>query len=233
LTEAIPLRHAAPPDKRSPVLAMDQSSQPSGFLASSEPASAPAQRQTPKKVVLNVGCGSSSDGRLHSHFRAAEWREIRLDIDPAVQPDIVSSIINMPAVAGDSIDAIWSSHNLEHLHHHEVLLALAEFIRILRPRGLLLLTLPDLQQVAELVAADKLDEAAYVSRSGPITALDMIFGHSPSLARGNHFMAHKTGFTPTTLLKSLVQAGFVDILLRRGSEFDLWARAYKPASPAS
>ncbi|HTT78185.1 MAG TPA: class I SAM-dependent methyltransferase [Stellaceae bacterium] len=184
-----------------------------------------------RKVVLHVGCGFGG-GRLHSHFQESEWREIRLDIDPGVRPDIVASMTSMEAVAGNTIDGIWSSHNLEHLHHHEVALALGEFFRVLKPRGLLLLALPDLQRIAELVAADRLDDTAYMSPSGPITPLDMIFGHSPSLARGNHFMAHKTGFTPTTLLKALVHAGFVDILLRRGNDFDLWGRAYKPAARA-
>jgi SAM-dependent methyltransferase len=207
---------------------MDLSSEPSGFLAVSEPVAERAPAAAGSKVVLHVGCGPVTNGRLHPHFRGVEWRELRLDIDPAVQPDIVSSITHMPAVAAGSVDAIWSSHNLEHLHHHEVPLALSEFIRVLKAGGLLLLTLPDLQRVAELVAADRLGEAAYVARSGPITPLDMIYGHSPSLALGNHFMAHRTGFTPTTLLKFLVEAGFGDIRLHRGDHFELRGQAYKP-----
>jgi hypothetical protein len=117
-----------------------------------------------------------------------------------------------------------------HRQRHEVPLALAEFIRVLKPQGLLLTTLPDLRQVAQLVVDDRLEDEAYTSLSGPITALDMIFGHTPSLARGNRFMAHRTGFTARTLCNLLVQAGFVDITLRQGSSFDLWATAYKPPS---
>jgi len=63
-----------------------------------------------------------------------------------MQPDIVCSITDMSPVAADSVDAVWSSHNLEHLQRHEVPVALAEFLRVLKPAGLLLLTLPDLQQ---------------------------------------------------------------------------------------
>lgn len=133
----------------------------------------------------------------------------------------------MSPVAAESVDAVWSSHNLEHLQRHEVPLALAEFLRVLRPCGLLLVTLPDLQQVARLVYEDRLEDEAYTSLSGPITPLDMIFGHTPSLARGNQFMAHRTGFTARTLHKLLSEAGFVEIRLRRGGSFDLWATAYK------
>ena len=188
-------------------------------------ASLPAQ-----KTVLNVGCGYPLRQKLHRHFHGAEWREIRLDLDPAVQPDIVCSITDMSPVAAASVDAVWSSHNLEHLQRHEVPLALAEFVRVLKPQGFLLLTLPDLRQVAQLVVEDRLEDEAYTSPSGPITALDMIFGHTASLARGNPFMAHRTGFTARTLHKVLAEAGFTDITVRPGNSFDLWATAYKPAS---
>ena len=117
---------------------------PGGASLSPEPDLIPA---TPPagKTVLNVGCGYPLRQKLHRHFHGPQWREIRLDLDPAVQPDIVCSITDMSPVATDSVDAIWSSHNLEHLQRHEVPLALAEFIRVLKPQGLLLLTLPDLR----------------------------------------------------------------------------------------
>ena len=179
------------------------------------------------KTVLNVGCGYPLRQKLHRHFHGREWREVRLDLDPAVQPDVVCSITDISPVAADSVDAVWSSHNLEHLQRQEVPLALAEFLRVLKPHGLLLLTLPDLQQVARLVVEDRLEDSAYISQSGPITPLDMIFGHTASLARGNRFMAHRTGFTARSLHQLLIEAGFVEVTLRQGSSFDLWATGYK------
>jgi SAM-dependent methyltransferase len=181
------------------------------------------------KIVLNVGCGYPTRQGIHPTFQGAEWRELRLDIDPTVNPDIVCSMIDMQPIATNSVDAVWSSHNLEHLHRHEVPLALAEFMRVLRPGGQMLLTMPDLQRIAELVASDGLENEAYRSPSGPITPLDMIYGHTPSLARGNHHMAHKTGFTARTLRQLLVDAGFANVALHRES-FALWARAYKPTA---
>ena len=70
---------------------------------------------------------------------------------------------DMSPVSANTIDAVWSSHNLEHLQRHEVPLAFGEFIRVLKPHGLLLLTLPDLQQVAQLVVDDQLEDQAYQS----------------------------------------------------------------------
>src|SRR5260370_14657198 len=143
------------------------------------------------KTVLNVGCGYPLRQRLHRHFHGSEWREIRLDVDPDVHPDIVCSMTDMSPVAANSVDAIWSSHNLEHLQRHEVPLALAEFIRVLKPHGLLLLTLPDLRQVAQFVAEDRLADQAYMSLSRPITPLDMLFVHTAPLAHRQPIMGQR------------------------------------------
>jgi predicted SAM-dependent methyltransferase len=191
--------------------------------------SLPGAPYAPTKIVLNVGCGYPARQSLHPLFQGFEWRELRLDIDPSVNPDFICSMTDMQPIESGSIDAVWSSHNLEHLHRHEVPVALAEFIRVLRPGGQMLLTLPDLQKIAELVASDGLEDEAYLSPSGRITPLDMIFGHTPSLARGNQHMAHKTGFTARTLQTLLVNAGFTGVTLQREG-FALWARAYKPAA---
>jgi predicted SAM-dependent methyltransferase len=183
-----------------------------------------------RKIVLHVGCGYSQGQQgLHSSFHGEQWREVRLDIDPAVKPDIICSMTDMQPVATGTVDAIWSSHNLEHLERHEVPTALSEFMRVLRPGGHMLLTTPDLQRIAELVASDTLEDEAYVSPSGPITPLDMIFGHTRSLANGNYHMAHRTGFTARSLRQLVADAGFSGITMRREG-FALWARAYKPAA---
>ena len=134
------------------------------------PGASAAALPTAGKIVLNVGCGYPLRQKLHPNFHGPEWREIRLDLDPAVRPDIVCSITDMAPVSADAVDAIWSSHNLEHLQRHEVPAALAEFFRVLKPCGFLLLTLPDLQNVARLVVEDRLEDQAYTSSSGPITS---------------------------------------------------------------
>ena len=114
------------------------------------------------KTVLHVDCGPYNPAELHKTFHGPGWRELPLDIDPRVAPDIVASMTVLP-LAGQAVDAVWSSHNLEHLYAHEVAVALGEFHRVLKPDGFALITLPDLQKVAELVAADRLEDTAYVS----------------------------------------------------------------------
>ena len=180
-----------------------------------------------QKTVLHVGCGSYSPDKLHPAFRGPDWRELRLDIDAGAAPDIVASITDMVPVEDHSVDAIFSSHNLEHLYPHEVPDALREFRRVLRGDGYALLTMPDIQAVAEFIAAHGLTEPAYLSSLGPITPLDMLYGFGPAMARGNLFMAHRGGFTGPSLLAALSRAGFgFSVVQRNPRAYCLWAIAF-------
>ncbi len=180
--------------------------------------------------VLHVGCGAANPDKLpEAFFPRGAWAELRLDIDPDVAPDIVASITDMAAVPDASVDAVWSAHNLEHLWSHEVPVALREFLRVLRPGGFALVTMPDLQQVAALVAEGNLEGPAYMSAMGPIAAIDMLYGFRPALAQGNAFMGHRTGFTAPSLAAHLTAAGFADVRVQRDGAFALWATGIRPA----
>ena len=179
------------------------------------------------KSVLHVGCGGYAAGKLHAAFSGPDWTEIRLDIDASVQPDIVASMTDMSPVADGTVDAVFSSHNLEHLYPHEVPGALREFRRVLAPGGLALLTMPDIEAVAASIVSTGLTEPAYASPLGPISPLDMLYGFGPALARGNHFMAHRGGFTGRSLLTALSMAGFgFSVVQRNPPAFALWAIAF-------
>lgn len=182
----------------------------------------------PTRQLLHVGCGWAGQDRLPSVFKTGAWQEIRFDIDPQVQPDILGSITDLQDLADASVDAIWSSHNLEHLHSFEVPVALAEFKRVLKPDGFALISLPNLRAIARHIANDQLTQPLYQSPAGPISPLDILFGHQPSQAAGNHFMAHRTGFTATTLGQSLIDAGFHEVRVHEGKRWDLWAIATQP-----
>ncbi len=56
----------------------------------------------------------------------------------------------------------------------------------------------------------------------------MIFGHRASVAAGNLYMAHHTGFTSDTLGSLALEAGFAEVHVGRGNSYDLWAIATMP-----
>lgn len=179
-----------------------------------------------KKIVLHIGCGAPNPNKLHASFRGDDWFELRLDIDPSVKPHIIADICDLSMIPDKAVDAVWSSHNIEHLYPHQVPIALAEIYRVIKPRGHFLVTLPDIETVANYVANGKLEEPIYDSPAGPICPIDIMYGLRTSMAKGNLFMAHKTAFTAMTLCNHLRQVGFTNMKVQR-RWVDLWAIAYR------
>ena len=181
------------------------------------------------KKVLHVGCGRARKEKMHKIFHGDEWKEIRLDIDDAARPDIKGDIRDMPDVPSNDMDALYSSHNVEHVYAHDVPKVFSEFLRVLKPGGFAVLTMPDMQSVAFAVANDKLEDALYQSPSGPITPLEIMYGLNGALKAGQYYMAHKTAFTARTLAKKLIDAGFHNVTVSRDTlGHNLWAQGFKP-----
>ncbi len=190
-------------------------------------AGGPRSWPTDRKILLHVGCGPRATGLLPKEFMTPQWHEVRLDIDPNVDPDIIGTITDMTDVPQRSVDALWSSHNLEHVFAHEVPLALREFYRVLKPGGTAHVQVPDLTFPARQVARGRLEEVLYVSQAGPITALDMLYGHGAAITRGEHYMAHRTGFTKQTMAAKFTAAGFANVRVE-AKDAALWATAKRP-----
>lgn len=179
------------------------------------------------KTVLHVGCGPYYPNSLPETFPTDEWQEIRLDIDPAVRPDIIGSITDMSAVPSESVNAVYSSHNVEHVYYHQVPLVLAEFHRVLKPGGFAMILVPDIEIVAKAVAEGNLEECPlYISPAGPIAAIDIFYGFRKAIASGNYYMAHHTAFTAQSLEVKMQQAGFHHLEVRR-ENFNIVAIGYK------
>lgn len=151
--------------------------------------------------VLHVGCGTHN---------VPEWLgpcdETRLDADERCKPDIVASMTDMGDVG--TFDIVFCSHALEHLSPGDVMKALAEFKRVLRPNGAVMVFVPDLEDIKPTF------EKVYDSPMGPISGHDMYYGHT-SASETNPFMRHLTGFVKATLAGALTQAGFTRVRVER------------------
>ncbi len=82
-----------------------------------------------------MGSGPKNKEQTTRAFNNDSWEEIRLDIDPSVSPDVIGIMTDMSPVLSNSVDAVFSSHNIEHLYPHEVPVALSEFLRVLVDDG--------------------------------------------------------------------------------------------------
>lgn len=96
----------------------------------------------------------------------------------------------------DSVEAIYSSHALEHVGKFEVMPTLMEWKRVLAPGGVVEIIVPDLEWCI----------MTWLKYQSNDWYLDIIFGNQ---AHAGEF--HKTGFTPKMLEFYLREAGFVDL----------------------
>ena len=185
------------------------------------------------KTFLHVGCGPQNKSKIKG-FNNDSWKEIRFDIDKNVNPDIVGTLTDMKLVETGSLDAVYSSHNIEHIYPHEVPIALKEFYRVLKDDGIVVITCPDLQAVCELVVKDKLLEPFYESPAGQISPIDVLYGHRTLIAQGNEYMAHKGGFTYSALDASFFEVGFKARYggrFQEEGEYNLFLVAFKQKEP--
>jgi len=168
------------------------------------------------KTVLHPGCGME---------KLPDWlsplKEVRLDIDAACTPDIVASITDMGDIG--QFDMIYTSHTLEHLYDYDVPKALAEFYRVLKPEGVAIILVPDV----EGVTCDR--KMLYESLAGPICGLDLYYGLTGYVEQ-NPYYAHHMAFVAETLEAAMKEAGFDFVTTKRLENYNLMGVGKKGAS---
>lgn len=132
-------------------------------------------------IRLNLGAG---------HKRMEGW----ISVDLAGEPDVRSDVLKLP-FEDNYADEIMAIHLFEHLYRWDVDAALAEWLRVLKPGGKLVLELPDLIKCCRNVLTIE-DE-----RMG-------LWGLYGDPGYREPLMVHKFGYTPKMLRALLEKAGF-------------------------
>lgn len=179
------------------------------------------------KRVLNVG-GGSKRTPIPGYFSG--WQHDLLDIDPRGEPDIVCDARELEKLPGGLYDAVHCSHNLEHYYRHDGLRVVRGFHHILNDTGFAEVFVPDFAQVMDALRDRQLelDDVLYQSAAGPITAHDIVYGLQSEIQNsGQDFYAHKTGFTPRSLVKILSDGGFAKVFISTNRPLEVHALAFK------
>ena len=155
------------------------------------------------KIYLHLGCGDVN----HPQF-------INIDVIPAPHIHYVRSIDNLSIFKNSSVDLIYASHCLEHFPMRAIDSVLKEWHRVLRPDGILRLSVPDFDTLLKI----------YLENDNDITP---ILG---ALMGGQTYFHnyHKILFTEKSLALLLTTAGFntVRLWIPQSSElttFDDWS----------
>lgn len=152
-----------------------------------------ARRKARPVQRLNWGCGS--------HV-APGW--INSDVKDTAGIDLVADIRKGLPLANDSIDYAVSIHALPELPFSQQVPVLSELLRVLKPGGVLRLSLPDLRRGIDAYLREdsdyfKIDEGAARSPGGRFIVHMLWYGYSRTL------------FTADFASELLEKAGFIDV----------------------
>ena len=73
-----------------------------------------------------------------------------VDIRPLPHVEVVTSVDALGMFADSSASLVYASHVLEHFGRHQVASVLREWFRVLKPQGILRLSVPDFDQVIKI-----------------------------------------------------------------------------------
>jgi predicted SAM-dependent methyltransferase len=136
--------------------------------------------------------------RLHIGGEAPKDGWQILNVRPNEHTDYVGNVTDLSMFENEAWDEIYGSHILEHLDYSQELPAvLAELQRILKPEGVLRISVPDLEILSKLLVHPELNlqQRFHVMR--------MMFG-----GQTNPYDYHKVGFTLDFMRVFLKNAGF-------------------------
>lgn len=139
-----------------------------------------------------------------------EWKIFDVEARPEV--DYVGNASDLGLFENESIEAIYASHVLEHFYYgldSELVFTLAEWHRVLKVGGELMISVPDIQTLCWLYSQPKID---VMSR---FHIMRMMFG-----GQVNEYDVHKVGFDFDTLAMYLNEVGFTGY--KRAPEFNLF-----------
>ena len=182
--------------------------------------------ETDKKIVLNVGCGKTELKDHTSHF--LDWKEIRIDAFENASVDVISSVVDLEGIPNSCADAVWASHVVEHNYWHDLPNLFANMMRVLKDDGFAIVKVPNLASIAANIEQNILGKV-YDSPSGPVAAIDMLYGHRGLVNLFGGGMAHKTGFTKSSMEEVLQSLGIKAVVKEK--DFDVVAVLFKGEPP--
>ena len=139
-----------------------------------------------RSTRLHLGCGDRFiPGFLH------------VDIRPFPHVDVVTPLDELDMFGDNTTTLLYASHVLEHFPRHQIPVVLGEWRRVLRPGGILSVSVPDFEQLIKVYEIAGRD-------------LDAVLG--PLVGRQDHpFNFHYMVFDRRKLTSLLREAGFIEV----------------------
>lgn len=106
----------------------------------------PFPRNADGRVLIHLGCGDQQDVRY-----------INVDALPFSHVHYVHAVTRLPMFPNNFADLIYASHLLEHVSHKFALTTLREWVRVLKPGGILRIAVPDFDALVHVYESEERD----------------------------------------------------------------------------
>jgi SAM-dependent methyltransferase len=151
-----------------------------------------------RSLKLNLGCGDKIlDGYVNVDVAASRAGK---------RPDVLCDLRALTPFEENTVDEILSVHVVEHFWRWEVVGVLKEWVRVLKPGGLMVLECPNLKSACEAFLANP-EVHAGPGAEGQRTM--WVFYGDP--AWRDPLMVHRWGYTPRSLGRIMFEAGLVNL----------------------
>lgn len=147
---------------------------------------------------LNLGCGDKIIPDYINVDIASERK--------GLPPDVICDITNLSIFEDNYADEILAVHVIEHFWFWDVPTVLAEWFRVLKPGGILILECPNLRSACEYFLANP--ATSFKSDINGQRSMWVFYG-DPSWK--DEKMMHRWGYTPESLIQVLSDAGFSSV----------------------
>ena len=160
---------------------------------------------------LNLGCGDKIlPGYINVDINPTPLTKVNkpmhVPVDLGNCPDVVCELRSLTPFDAESVDEILSIHVVEHFWRWEVVDILKEWVRVLKPGGVMYLECPNLLSACQSI----MEDPDGVSGPGPEGQRSMwvLYG-DPSWK--DPLMNHRWGYTPRSLAQVMHEAGLVKL----------------------
>lgn len=150
-----------------------------------------------RRAFIRPSLPMNEDGKLCLHLGCGEVDApgfVNIDAIPHPHVHYVRAIDNLRIFRNDSANFIYASHCLEHFSHREVLFVLEEWHRVLKPGGILCLSVPDFELMLDIY---------FDNNKSTDSIIAPLMG-----GQDYKYNFHKTVFNHESLSALLLQAGF-------------------------
>ena len=160
-------------------------------------------------IKINLGCGKRNFGKEWIHIDGGDYSHLD-------SYDIVSLPYD-----SNTVDIVYASHVLEYFDREEARNILKEWIRVLKPKGVLRLAVPDFKTMS------------FLYTSGTVSLKEILGPMYGKIKMGNKYIYHKTVYDYDSLKKLLEELNLKKVKIydwrkTDHSKYDDQSQAYYP-----